>query len=227
MTLSRYLTSSVSVLILAGILIVPTASLHAQDAGANNATTAEQSLQTPAGKFVQDLGNQAIVIISNKGLTADQRAQKYNALLSEAFDIPTIGKFVLGRYWAAATPDKQQEYLGLFKQLIIKIYGDRLNFYNGEKFVVKSVRQESEKDIIVNSEIQHGSGGAPTTVAWRLRQQDGGKLMIIDVNVEGVSQSVTQRQEYGSILERNNGNIEPLLTMMRQQIAGNAPAQAQ
>ena len=63
-------------------------------------------------------------------------------LLHDAFDIPTIGRFVLGRSWSTATPDQQKEYLKLFEALVIKMYGDRLNFYSGEGFQVKSVRPE-------------------------------------------------------------------------------------
>jgi phospholipid transport system substrate-binding protein len=171
--------------------------------------------QTPPAKFVQDLGDKAIRIIADKNLSQQQRSQKYSELLHDAFDLPTIGKFVLGRAWNRATPAQQQEYMKLFEANVIKIYGDRLSFYSGESFHVRSVRQETDNDVVVTSEIDHPGGQAPTTVDWRVRREVG-KFAIVDVVIEGVSQSVTERQEYASILGRNNGNFDALLDLMRQ-----------
>jgi phospholipid transport system substrate-binding protein len=183
----------------------------------NAKVTPEQAQQSPAGKFIQDLGNQAISIIADKSLTQEQRTKKYGDILHDAFDLPTIGKFVLGRTWATTTNDKQQEFMKLFSALVVKMYGDRLNFYSGEGFKVVGTRQESDTDIVVNSQITHSDSTAPTTVDWRVRQ-DNGKVLIVDVVIEGVSQSVTQRQEYASIIQRNGGNIDPLLDLMRQRL---------
>jgi len=183
----------------------------------NAAVTSGQDQQTPTGKFIQDLGNRAIGVVTDKNLTSAQRSAQYDALLREAFDLPTIGHFVLGRAWSTATPQQQQEYMKLFEDSVVKIYGDRLSFYSGESFHVKNVRQESEKDSVVTSEIDHPGGEQPTRVDWRVRQ-DNGKLAIVDVSVEGVSQSVTQRDEYTAILQRNNGNIDALLNLMRERL---------
>jgi len=186
---------------------------------ANLANSPEQALQTPAGKFIQDLGNHAIAIIADKSLSQDQRANKYHAILNNAFDMKTIAHFVIGRAYDSSTPEQQQEYMKLFEQLVVKIYGDRLSFYSGEKFRVTSVRQENDKDIIVSSEVDHSGGTQPTNIDWRVRQ-DNGKLSIIDVIIAGVSQSVTQRQEYASVVQRDGGKIDSLLDLMRQQVQG-------
>ncbi len=179
------------------------------------ATNADPSQQTPAAQFIQNLGNQAITIMADKSLSPDQRTQKYRNILHNSFDMPTIGHFVLARAWNTATPDQQNEFMKLFEQLVLKTYGDRLNFYSGEGFQVKSSRQESDKDSIVGSEISHSDGSSPTKVDWRIRQESG-KLAVIDVIIEGVSQSVTQRDEYAAIIQRNGGNINALLDLMRQ-----------
>jgi phospholipid transport system substrate-binding protein len=176
----------------------------------------DQALQVPAGKFIQDLGDQTISVIADKSISQEQRTKKYEDLLRSAFDLQTIGHFVIGRAWNTATPEQQQEYMKLFEQLVIKIYGDRLNFYSGESFHVKSVHQE-DKDIVVGSEIDHPGGAQPTLVDWRVRQ-NGSKLAIVDVIIAGVSQSVTQRQEYSSIIQRDGGKIDGLLDVMRQRV---------
>jgi len=196
----------------------------AQTTPASSATTPDQALQTPAGKFIQDLGDKAISIIADKSLTQAQRSSKYEGLLQDAFNLPAIGHFVLGRAWNTATPQQQDDFIKLFSRSVIKIYGERLSFYSGESFHVKGVRNESDKDYIVSSEIGHPGGAQPTTIDWRVRQ-DNGKTAILDVSVEGVSQSITQRDEYADILQRNNGNIDALLNLMRQRLQNPAPGQ--
>jgi phospholipid transport system substrate-binding protein len=191
------------------------------------AQTHAQAIATPVGKFIQDLGDRAIAVIANKSLTPDQRSDQFRQMLRSCFDLQTIGRFVIGRSWNAATPEQRQEYMKLFEALVVKTYGDRLTIYTGEGFQVASVRPETEKDFIVISEITHPDGSEPTEIDWRVRQAKDGKLGIIDVVVEGVSLSVTQRQEYASIIQRDGGQLDGLLTRMRQQLQEPTPASAQ
>lgn len=190
---------------------------------AQNATP-EQAQQDPAGKFVQDLGNKAISIMADQSETQDQRTTKYKKILQDSFDMPTIAHFVLGRAWNTATPDQQKQFTDLFEQLILQTYGNHLNFYSGEKFQVTAAHQEGDKDTIVSSTIAHpGDQPPPTKIDWRVRNNNG-KQAILDVVIEGVSQSVTERQEYASILQSNNNNIDALIASLRQRVQG-APAQ--
>ena len=185
--------------------------------------TAPAAQQTQQEQFIQDLGNKAIGIVADKSLTQEQRTEQYRVLLHDAFDLKTIGRFVIGRAWNTATPAQQQEYMKLFEDLVVRIYGDRLNFYSGETFRVTGARPESAEDTVVHSEIDHPDGTKPTTVDWRVRQSSG-KNAIIDVMIEGVSQSVTQRQEYSAIIQRDGGKIDGLLELMRQRVQGTATA---
>ena len=196
----------------------------AQTVSASASAVSDQAQQTPAGNFIQDIGNKAINVIKDKSLTQEQRNAKYHEILRNAFDLKTIGHFVIGHAWDTATPEQQQEYMKLFEDLVVKLYGDRISLYSGENFHVKGVRSENDQDIMVSSVIEHPGGAQPTTVDWRVRQK-GGNLAIVDVIVEGVSQSVTQRQEYSSIIQRDGGKLDGLLATMRQRVEG-APADA-
>ncbi len=198
-------------------LMLSGAPVAAQTDDANSAQTHEQAVKTPVGKFIQSLGDRAIAVIANKTITTTQRSDKFRQILQDSFDLMTIGRFVIGRSWNTATPAQQQEYMKLFEALVIKSYGDRLTLYTGEGFQVASVRPESEKDYIVGSQITHPDGSQPTTIDWRVRQRNG-KFGVIDVVVEGVSLSVTQRQEYAAVIQRNGGQIDGLLALMRQQL---------
>jgi len=203
----------VTILLLGPVTLLPVAA-KADDSVAQNHA---QAVATPVGKFIQGLGDQAITVIADKGLNQDQRSEKFREMLRVSFDLPTIGRFVIGRSWNAATPAQQQEYMKLFEALVIKTYSDRFALYTGEGFKVTGVRSESEKDSIVTSEITHPDGSEPTSVDWRVRKKEG-KMGIIDVVVEGVSLSVTQRQEYASIIQQDGGKLDGLLALMRKQV---------
>lgn len=172
---------------------------------------------TPQGQFIQTLGDKAVSILSDKALTAEARDEKFRKLLRDNFDLDTIARFVIGRSWLSATPAQQKEYMSLFEALVVKTYSDRFKLYAGEGFKVRTSRAEGPKDYIVDSDITHPDNSPPTVVSWRVRQKDA-KMGIIDVVVEGVSMSVTQRQDYSSVIQRNGGDIEALLKMMRERV---------
>lgn len=186
---------------------------------------AETSALPPQGKFIQNLGDKAIALLANKNLSDEARQTQFRAMLRESFDLQTIARFVIGRNWLTATPQQQKEYMDLFEALVVKTYSDRFALYTGEGFKVRDVVPEGEKDFIVNSDITRPDGAPTTTVTWRIRQK-AEKMGIIDVVIEGVSMSVTQRQEYSSVIQRNDGKIDALLDLMRQRVA-EKPAQAQ
>jgi phospholipid transport system substrate-binding protein len=189
----------------------------AEDAAANAANVPAMA-DAPAGKFIQKLGDNVITVMADQSITPEQRNTRYRDMLRTAFDLKTIGHFVIGRAWNTATPEQRDEYMQLFEKLVLKTYGDRLNFYGGETFQVRATRPETDEDYIVNSEVTHPDGSSPTKIDWRVRQR-AGKDSIIDVVVEGVSQSITQRQEYSSIIEGDGGKIDSLLDLMRQRVA--------
>jgi phospholipid transport system substrate-binding protein len=202
-------------LLLIGAATLLPAPAHAEQAP--QATSQDQALASPQGKFIQNLGDRAIAILADKTVGPEQRSNKFRDMLRETFDLQTIARFVLGQSWRVATPEQQKTYLDLFEALVVKTYSDRFALYTGEGFKVRSIHPEGDKDTVVNSDITHPDGSPPTTVDWRLRDKDG-KLGIIDVVVEGVSMSVTQRQEYAAVIQRNGGNIDALLDMMRARL---------
>lgn len=183
--------------------------------------THEQALQTGPGKFIQNLGDNAIRIMANKKSSPEERSAEFTKILNDCFDLRTVGRFVIGRTWNQASPEQQAEYMDLFKSLVLQTYGNRMSLYTGEGFLVVGTRPESELDTTVLSQITHPDGSQPTSIDWRVRQKDG-KMGVIDVVVEGVSLSVTQKQEYASIIQNNGGQLDGLLKVMREQ--AKAPA---
>ena len=180
-------------------------------------------LPARATAFVDTLGKDAVSVMAARNLSKPQRVERFRTMLRANFDIPTIARFVLGRYWNLATPDQQQEYFKQFEEMVVRSYADRFDTYNGETFHITSSRPEGVHDAFVATEIQRVNG-PPVNVEWRVRQHDE-KLGIIDVVVEGVSMSVTQRQEFSSVIQSKGGDIGSFLVALREKNAAMAAAQ--
>ncbi|MBP7252095.1 MAG: ABC transporter substrate-binding protein [Alphaproteobacteria bacterium] len=211
---------SLCVMVRAALLLVLLVSPLAHASSETEATAAlnEGQQQNDTQAFIQNLGDKAISILANKDTKPEDRDQTFRTLMYESFDLPTIARFVIGRNaWNGATQQEKDEYLKLFEQLVIHIYSDRFAMYSGEIFKVMSDHVEGERDSIVTSHIQRPESDQPIVVDWRVRNFEG-RLAIIDVIVEGISMSVSQRQEYSSVLQRNENNIEPLLKLMRDSL---------
>ncbi len=183
---------------------------------------AEQPAEVPqqqAGELIRKLGDRAIAILADKATSTESKKRLFQNLMHESFDLHTIGRFVLGRNaWHGATPEQKSEYMRLFEKLVIKIYSDRFALYSGQRFKVIESRPEGERDTMVVSQIvQPYEQAQPIFVDWRVRNFEG-RMGIIDVVVEGISMSVTQRQEYGAVIQRNDGDIDELLRLMRDQL---------
>jgi phospholipid transport system substrate-binding protein len=182
----------------------------------------EPQAATKAGTFIQSLANQAVSALTAEGVSREQKEARARQLLSEYFAVDTIGRWVLGRYWQQATPAEREDYLKLFKDLIVTTYVDRFSRYSGETLsVTRTASSDSSEDVIVFSQITRPSGGQPVEVAWRVRDRDNA-LKIVDVYVEGVSMGQTQRSEFASVIRNSDGKVSGLLDEMRRRIKRDA-----
>ena len=171
-----------------------------------------------AGTFVQTLGDQAIAIITDAGLSAGDREKRFHEMFVSSFDVPAIARFVLGRYWRTASDPQKDEFLKLFEDMIVKTYNNRFKDYKGEQFVITGTRGDGDSAMVstnvVSAQVRNGQA---VKVDWRVLRPQG-KLKIVDVIIEGVSMSLTQQQEFGSVIQRNGGQIDGLLATMRERI---------
>ena len=166
-----------------------------------------------AQKFISQMGDKAISFLSNDALTQTQKESEFRKLINQHFDMSTIGRFALGKNWKNATKQQQAEYQRLFNDLVVKVYAGRFNEYKGEGFDVGSFQNSGKKDILVTSYIVPNNG-SKVQVDWRVRNKNG-QYKIIDVIIEGVSMSLTQRSDFSSIIQRGGGDIEVLLSHLR------------
>jgi len=178
---------------------------------------AAQSSDVTAQLFIEGLADEAVQALTAEGVTREERVTRFRELLSHNFDVPVIGKWVLGRYWRTATDGEKEEYLKLFEDYVVITYVERFDQYSGEVIkVVKSVADPGQ-DALVFSEIHRPTGGEPIRIDWRVRN-DSDIYKIIDVYVEGISMSQSQRKEFTSVIRANGGTVAGLLDVLRKKV---------
>ena len=169
---------------------------------------------------INNLGNRALEVLG-KNATPAQRAARFLELFRADFDVPGIARFVLGRYWKTATAEQQEEFVKLFEDYIALVYSSQLAAYSGETLKVTGSRPGPE-GAIVASEIVRPTGGAPVKVEWHLTDRSG-TYKINDVAVDGISMAVTQRSEFAAVIQRNGGQVQGLITQLREKTGNSAP----
>ncbi len=170
-----------------------------------------------ARAFVEKVADRALSDVAGKTTVAGIDAEKsFRKLLKDAFDLDVIAKFTLGRNWRTATPGEQKEFKSSLEDLIVRSYTKRLKDYNGKGYEIIGTQAVSEKDTGVNMVIYPTETKEnPIALTWRVRN-NGGKYKIIDLSVEGVSMSVTQRTEFASVIQRNGGSLQALIDSLNQ-----------
>ncbi len=166
--------------------------------------------------FVQRMGDKALSSLTAPGLPAPEREARVRELLRMNFDVDTIGRFALGTYWRSATDSEKREYLNLFEDMIVKTYAQRFAQYSGQAFKVGDAQPAGSKDMIVTSQILQ-KGGPPLAVDWRIRNSGNG-LKVIDVIIEGISMSVTQRSDFASVIQQGGGTVTALNVTLKDRV---------
>ena len=167
-----------------------------------------------AEQFVDKLAKDAIGFLGNGDLSDAEKQKRFAKLLNKGFDMDTISRFALGRYWKTASKQQRSEYQKLFRSMVIDVYSRRFSEYNGQRLEVRSSRKDSDKDYTVQSYIVSDSG-SDVQVDWRVRYKNG-QYKVIDVLVAGVSMALTQRSDFASVIQRGGGEISVLIDHLQQ-----------
>lgn len=173
-----------------------------------------QPTSDQARSLVEGIGAQVLTILRNDELVRQQKFERLVDVLEGPIDLGLVGRLILGRHWRTASEEQRQEYLQLFRAFALDALASRLHAYQGQEFAVTGAQVVGDRDAMVASRIL-SDGRPPLNVNWRLREVDG-ELVAIDVIVEGVSLIVTQRSEFGSVVERQG--VEGLLGALRQRV---------
>ena len=182
---------------------------------ASRASSSSAATTDDARKFINNLGDDAISSLTGSTLSESERETRFRGLLESHFDLSSISKFVLARYWKVATDQERAEFQKLFESLIVQSYAKTFAQYAGEKFQVNGARANDDGSVIVNSAINRPNGDV-IRLDWRVEDQSG--LKITDLVVEGVSMRTTHRSDIASVVQSNGGKISGLLEALRQKV---------
>jgi phospholipid transport system substrate-binding protein len=171
-----------------------------------------------AAAFMKDVGDRVLRLLNDQQTPETQRRAEFDKLAIQAFDVPRIAQFVLGRYWTTASDQERQQFVQTFQTYMVSVYWSRFHDYAGVDFKVTGERP-SGNQVDVTTEVGRSSGQPPAKVDWTIAQ-DGGSFKIRDASLEGVSQALTYRQEFSSVIERNGGRVSALIDQLRQKANG-------
>jgi len=167
-----------------------------------------------AREVIQTVGQQVLDILKDGG-SQDQKFDQLVSLLDKWIDLDLVARLILARHWRTADEAQQAEYLKLFRAYALDSLASKLHIYNGQKFEVTSSTPAGKRDAVVKTLI-YSPDRPPLNVDWRLREAKDGGLVAIDLIVESVSLIVTQRSEFGAVVERSG--MDGLLNELRQRV---------
>ena len=160
--------------------------------------------------FVISFADSAISILSSDSLSDAERTSSFTELVMSSIDLNLISKFVLSKAWKNASDEQKEAYLIAFKDYFVSSYANKLDQYAGEKVDVVG-SQEAGKYVIVESNIiREGTDTLKINLKWRLLNMDN-QIKIIDLNIEGISLVIAQREEFQSFLANNDYDLDKLI----------------
>ena len=166
--------------------------------------------------FINELVNDAITTLSNKNISKKDKKKKIETIAAQNVDIKALGKYTLGGIRNTLDQTTLQKYENLFEKYFLKNLTSRLTDYSSQKFEVVGAEQKSETYTIVSSKIVESPSGPAIKINWRVYTKDPAKPLIRDLIVEGLSLAKTQREEFASILNSNNNDINILLAKLEE-----------
>ena len=162
----------------------------------------------PSSLIIEIVDEAASVLSSSKSVNV--KIETLNDIAERSVDIDGIGMYTLGKYRKALDDDQKSKYKKLFRLYFLKSFSSRLVDYTNPKIQVTSQKKINEKYTIVNSTLEATSKRPEVKIDWRVYTKNPDKPLIRDLIVEGLSLARTQKEEFNSVIQNNDGNIEAL-----------------
>lgn len=155
-----------------------------------------------ASKFVDNLGRQALAVITDKAKTKEAKNASLEKLFVDNVDIEWMGKFVVGRNWKSATDEQKKLYLTNYKTFLVSHYTSNFAEFTDADFEVTRVIPDGNAGNIVTMRIKRPQS-EDVIAEYTVRKGDKGSLMVYDITVEGVSLITTQRSDFSSVISQH------------------------
>ena len=177
--------------------------------------TINNSFSIEADVFVQSTVNRASKILS-ENLSKEEKIDKLKLIAEETVDIKGIGFYTLGSIRKNLDGDQKKKYSALFREYFLKSFSSRLSEYTNPEIDVLSKEVLSENYTIVNSLLKGTSERPEVKIDWRVYTKNPENPLIRDLIIEGLSLARTQKEEFASILNSNNNQIDALFKSLEE-----------
>ena len=173
------------------------------------------SFSIEPNEFVQITVNEASKALSGN-FTKEEKIEKLKIIAKKTVDIRGIGFYTLGSHRKNITDSQKKEYISLFEEYFLKTFSDRLAEYTDPKVKVVSYKKLNEKYTIVSSILIATEKRPEVKIDWRVYTKNPEKPLIRDLIIEGLSLARTQKEEFSSILNSNDGDIKVLFETLKE-----------
>ena len=182
-------------------------------------TSVANTYDTDPKIFVKELVNDAINKLSDKNLNEEEKENLIENIAVENVDISALGLYTLGELRKSTDTNNINRYQQTFKKYFLKSLTSRLLDYSSNKFEIVSAEKKSSKYTIVKSRILKNENKPEIKIDWRIYTKNPEKPLIRDLIVEGLSLARTQKEEFASILNSNNNDINILISKLEEFIS--------
>jgi phospholipid transport system substrate-binding protein len=165
--------------------------------------------------FIQSTVNRASEALNDK-FSKEEKILKLKAIAKETVDIAGIGFYTLGTYRKNITNDQKKEYSNLFEQYFLKTFASRLSEYSNPEIEVTSKEKLNQNYTMVSSILVATDQRPEVKVNWRVYTKNPDNPLIRDLIIEGLSLVRTQKEEFSSIIESNDGDINALFSTLKE-----------
>jgi len=175
-----------------------------------------KAYSTNPGDFVSELVNDAISKLSDVNLNKEQKYKFIEKIALENVDINALGLYTLGELRKSTEKTTILKYQRTFEKYFLKSLTSRLSDYSSSKFEVVNEDKKSSNYTIVSSKVIPSKGEPEIKIDWRIYTKNPEKPLIRDLIVEGLSLARTQKEEFASILNSNNNDINTLIEKLEE-----------
>ena len=174
-----------------------------------------QSYSMAPDVFVQSTVNRASEALNNK-FSKEEKIEKLKKIATETVDISGIGSYTLGAYRKGISDDEINQYRILFKQYFLKSFSSRLAEYSNPEIDVVSKKKLNENYTMVSSILVGTEQRPEVKIDWRIYTKNPENPLIRDLIIEGLSLVRTQKEEFSSIIQSGDGDINALFSTLKE-----------
>ena len=166
--------------------------------------------------FISELVNQVISKLSDKNLDTDEKKKFVKEIALENVDINALGLYTLGELRKSSDQQSIAKYQRSFEKYFLKSLTSRLTDYSSSKFEILGEDKKSSNYTIIKSKVTPEDGSPEIKIDWRIYTKNPDKPLVRDLIIEGLSLARTQKEEFASILNSNNNNIDILINKLEE-----------